>query len=192
MERKFTSFLRVTLVVLALAFSVVSSALAATSTVGTGGLKGNGTSSMNALPAQMGTPSCFTVKLTTNSFTLILSSDAARADFWIVNVSTNDMGAAGPFQRPPIVWISTTNAPNIGSFGAGTTFPLSNLPLLNATPLYGCNPLTISGRSPNGNCSFPPSRNTSVWTGAIYGIAESSTTIAYDPLPYVQGCVLKP
>lgn len=163
----------------------------ATTTVGGTGLKANGVDTVTVLPFQPATRTCFSVKLSSANPTLIMAANANRSSFYIVNASTYPMNAGTPVAdvydatgaHMPRVWLTTAATTNLG------VDPLPHLlPTLKGEMLGAC-------MSAKGDAVCRHMENgVSVFRGAVYGIAESSKTIAgartggYDPLAYVQGC----
>lgn len=163
-------------------------AKATTATVGSSAqLKGNGVNTISTLPSQPGTMTCFSVSVATNTPTLVMAADGARMAFWVVNASSGPLTPGVPSNsRPPIVILTTTTATNIGVNPTNTLFSrINGLMLFPSHPDRG---LLNMGSGP-GSWGM---QGTSVYRGALYAIAESSTTATWPQQGIVDGCTFDP
>lgn len=192
MDRK-KVVLKAALSLLTLAACFVTVKSYADTTVGGSGLRGNA-GVVNTLPGTGSTKRCFSIALTTNSWTTVVAANTNAMDIEIINVSSRNVilpqdyvGAAATY-RPPMVFLASASAMNLG-------FPLdrNNITKLNARPLWPC-AMNTGGVAPLGVTCVDRVQNGTTYTGAIYAVAESSgvTGGSLGVEARVQGCYTAP
>lgn len=168
---------KVTKPFLALATMVALAGLSfADSTVGGG--RNAGTTRVTTVPSEGVTQACTSVALSTRTPTALLASRPARLGFSIVNVSSVTMGGDTP--RPALVLISTGSTTNLGTAPTRSLFNTHNGVILEPL-VFGSTLGDLSG------ARFEQ-KGSSVYTGTLYGLAESSSTSGFDLLGRAQVC----
>jgi hypothetical protein len=149
---------------------------------------------VSSFPANGPTLTCNSVALTTFTVTAVLAANADRLAFWVVNRSTltHCPSCSTIDDRPSFVAISTGSTMNLS---VGPTVALgmvrSNFNKLNAKILRPSITTNMTGPSASGLAEFGMTGG-SVYTGALYGVAEASGTATVDVLGRVEACQLVP
>ncbi|MFA5936677.1 MAG: hypothetical protein WC822_02250 [Candidatus Paceibacterota bacterium] len=167
---------RKTLVALFVGVFVLSAAPVMAATVG--GVRRD-TNMTTVLPVAGTTLSCSRVSVSTKTPTAVLAAKVTRLAFWIVNSSTQNFDTAAN-SRPPYIKVgvpSTATAPVVNE-SAGV-----NGLLLAPCFKVGAN---ITYEMPAG-CQQFAMQGSSIYNGAIYAVAES-TTISTGSIGKVDAC----